>query len=80
MNTERDVFSVNHITFPAAVNKTQRKMEKRFKLEALLKQKLSALKEYETFFLAFILVPAGRSVKNRERLLWFLKLIMYNQF
>ena len=35
MNTGRDVFSVNHITFPATVG-------------------------YGTFFLAFLLVPAGR--------------------
>ena len=38
MNTGRDVFSVNHITFPAIVNKTPKKrMEKLFKLEALSK-------------------------------------------
>ena len=61
MNTGRDVFPVNHITFPATVNKTPKKrMEKLFKLEAFLKQKLSTLKGYGTFFLAFLLVPAGR--------------------
>lgn len=60
MNTGRDVFSVNHITFPATVNKTPKKKGKLFKLEAFLKQKLSTLKEYGTFFLAFFLVPAGR--------------------
>ena len=61
MNTGRDVFSVNHITFPATVNKTPKKgMEKLFKLEAFLKQKLSTLKGYGTFFLPFLLVPAGR--------------------
>ena len=35
-------------------------MEKLFKLEAFLKQKLSTLKGYGTFFRAFLLVPAGR--------------------
>ena len=59
MNTGRDVFSVNHITFPATVKKTPKK-GKLFKLEAFLKQKLSILKGYGTFFLAFLLVPAGR--------------------
>ena len=61
MNTGHDVFSVNHITFPATVNKTPKKrMEKLFKLEAFLKKKLSTLKGYGTFFRAFLLVPAGR--------------------
>lgn len=40
-------------------------MEKLFKLEAFLKQKLSTLKGYGTFFRAFLLVPAGRSEKQR---------------
>ena len=60
MNTGRDVFSVSHITFPATVNKTPKKMEKLFQLAAFLKQKLSTLKGYGTFFLASLLVPAGR--------------------
>lgn len=59
MNTGRDVFSVNHITFPSTVNKTPKK-GKLYKLEAFLKEKLSTLKGYETFFLAFLLVPAGK--------------------
>lgn len=58
MNTGRDVFSVNHITFPATVNKTPKK-GKLFKLEAFLEQKLSTLKGHGTFFLAFLPVPAG---------------------
>ena len=35
-------------------------MEKLFQLAAFLKQKLSTLKGYGTFFLASLLVPAGR--------------------
>ena len=59
MDTGRDVFSVNPITFPATVNKTPKKGQL-FKLEAFVKQKLSTLKGHGTFFLAFLLVSAGR--------------------
>ena len=51
-------YYIFYMTVPLTVNKTQ-KNGKHFMLEVLLQRKRSALKEYEPFFLALILVPAG---------------------